>query len=265
MRLHTWTYGSSTGTAVLALHGVRNHGGRFRRLAGDAYPDAWVIAPDLRGHGRSGWEPPWDVPTHVADLLETLDAHGVDMPVEVIGHSFGGLIACALAARAPKRVRSLTLLDPASGLDPAQCADAAAMDVRGEGRSASWGSVAEAREAWSAVRPPEGQWARDEDLEAFLMRDGDGRYRLRFAREAAIVAWSEMARPVRSLGDWRGPVTLVTALREPYVTEALRSRLREECQARLTEVGIDCGHVLMWDAPEETAHVVRGARSGSVG
>lgn len=144
---------------MLALHGVRNHGGRYRRLAADAYPDARVIAPDLRGHGRSGWEPPWDISTHVADLVETLDAHGVACPVEVIGHSFGGLLACALAGHAPGRVRSLILLDPAAGLDPSVCATAAATDLHGEGRSASWGSVDEARQAWRAVRPREGQWA----------------------------------------------------------------------------------------------------------
>src|SRR4029077_14752926 len=44
----------------------------------------------LRGHGDSTWDPPWDAATHVADLLETLDAEGVER-VAVIGHSFGGL------------------------------------------------------------------------------------------------------------------------------------------------------------------------------
>lgn len=261
MRLYTQTFGSPSGPPLLALHGVRNHGGRYRRLADDALGDARVVAPDLRGHGRSGWEPPWNVETHVADVLETLDALGITDPVEVIGHSFGGLIACALARQAPTRVRALILLDPAAGLDPEACVAAATADVRGEGRAASWASVEHARTAWAAMRPPEGMWAMDEDLAAFLVRCADGRYRLRFSRPAAVTAWSEMARPVGGLGAWRGPVTLVTARREPFVTVALRARLRGDCGALLHEVDVDSGHIMMWDAPEQTAAVVRAARA----
>jgi lipase len=265
MRLHIRTYGPPAGPPVLALHGVRNHGGRYRRLAADALADAWVIAPDLRGHGRSGWEPPWTRETHVADVLETLDALGITGPVDVIGHSFGGLIACATAAAAPDRVRSLVLLDPAAGLDPAACLAGADQDIHGEGRAATWESVDAARAAWCAVRPPQGRWALDEDLAAFLEQGADGRYRLRYSRAAAVGAWGEMARPVPGLGDWRGPVTLVTALREPFVTEALRAQLRRDCGPLLAEVDIDSGHIMMWDAPGETAAVVRAARARAAG
>ncbi len=60
-------------------------------------------------------------------------------------------------------------------------------------------------------------------------------------------------------------MTLVTARREPYVSEALRNRLRQECGPRLEEVDIDSGHILMWDAPEHTAAVVRPARAAAAG
>lgn len=263
MILATHRFGPDDGAPVLALHGLRNHGRGFRRLADDAYPDARVIAPDLRGHGLSGWEPPWDVATHGGDVLATLDASGVTGPVEIVAHSFGGLVAIGVAAAPPSRVRSLTLLDPAAGIARKVCAAAAASDLAGEGRAAVWDSPQAATAAWDAVRPPEGRWARDEDLAAFLMVAGDGRYRLWFSAAAAIAAWSEMARPVPGLGAWEGPVTLVTGLREPYVTDALRTMLREACGPRLTEVGIDAGHVLMWDAPEQTARVVARARPGN--
>jgi lipase len=260
VRLVAHEFGPGSHPTVLALHGVRNHGRRFRRLADDAYPTSRVIAPDLRGHGASGWEPPWDVDTHVDDLCQTLDACGISRPVEIVAHSFGGLVAIALARAQPGRVRSMTLLDPAAGIDPAACLAAADLDIRGIGRAATWDSRADAEDAWSAVRPPEGQWARDEDLDAFLCRDRQGRYRLRYSRAAAVAAWSEMARPVSDLGAWQGPVTLVTALREPYVSDALRTMLRRRCGAHLTEVDIDCGHIVMWDAPERTAQIVAAAR-----
>ena len=71
-----------------------------------------MLAPDLRGHGRSGYEPPWTFATHVADPVETLDALEIDSAAWV-GHSFGGRLTLELAAAHPERVRRAVLLDPA--------------------------------------------------------------------------------------------------------------------------------------------------------
>jgi pimeloyl-ACP methyl ester carboxylesterase len=46
----------------------------------------------------------------VADTLAVMDAEAIDR-ADVIGHSEGGSIAIALAARHPDRVRSLILID----------------------------------------------------------------------------------------------------------------------------------------------------------
>jgi hypothetical protein len=40
------------------------------------------------------------------------------------------------------------------------------------------------------------------------------------------------------------------------VSDALGVRLREQYHRRLTEVGINSGRILMWDAAEEAACVV---------
>ena len=77
-----------------------------------------MIGVDYRGHGRSGWEPPWSVEQHVADLLETTDALGIS-EAAWIGHSFGGKLVAEVAARQPDRVVYAVLLDPAMQLDVA--------------------------------------------------------------------------------------------------------------------------------------------------
>jgi pimeloyl-ACP methyl ester carboxylesterase len=106
-----WEAGSQADT-VICVHGLSQHGGIFEglgsRLAREGYR---VMAVDLRGHGRSGHVPPWNTDTHVEDLLETADALGIERPAW-IGHSFGGRMIAALAARAPERVDRLVLLDP---------------------------------------------------------------------------------------------------------------------------------------------------------
>jgi len=71
-------YGSPDGAPTLAIHGVTAHGERYRRLAHEAFPERRWLAVDLRGHGRSTWDGPWTVERHVADLIETLDAEGVE-------------------------------------------------------------------------------------------------------------------------------------------------------------------------------------------
>ncbi|MFE1407485.1 alpha/beta fold hydrolase [Streptomyces sp. NPDC058770] len=42
-------YGAAEGPALLALHGIKGHGARWRRIVETSLYDFSVIAPDLRG------------------------------------------------------------------------------------------------------------------------------------------------------------------------------------------------------------------------
>lgn len=252
LNVHAW--GPPGGSPVLIVHGVTNTGARYRALAQEQLPEARVLAPDLRGHGGSTGDPPWGVESHVADLIDTLDAEGVERAL-VVGHSFGGLLALHLAAAAPARARALVLLDPAVGLPPARAAAQAEAARRDEG----WASEDEARAGREALRPPHARGTVDEDLATFLVRGGDGRVRFRYSRPAVVAAWGEMARPAPSLAGYPGTVTLVAAHLADYVTPSLRDALRRDLGDRLTETGIDAGHMLFWDAPGEVGAIVRGA------
>lgn len=77
-----------------------------------AMPDWRIIAPDLRGRGRSnGVGEPFGMARHADDLAVVLAAAGASEPVPVIGHSMGGYVAMVLAHRHPDRVRRLLLVD----------------------------------------------------------------------------------------------------------------------------------------------------------
>ncbi len=252
LHLHAW--GPADGRPVLVLHGVTNTGARYRRLAQEELPGDRVLAPDLRGHGGSTWEPPWSVARHVEDLVLTLDAAGASR-VAVVGHSFGGLVGMALAAAHPERVAALALVDPAVAIPPGRAGEEAERARRDEG----WATVAEARAARLALRPEHARDSVEEDLATFLEEGADGRVRFRFSRPAAVTAWSEMAGPVPSLAAFPGPVLLVEALLADFVTGALRARLREDLGPRLREEAIDAGHMLFWDARAELGRLVREA------
>lgn len=64
-----------------------------------------LLFPDLRGCGRSPAQEPLTPDAMVADLLELIGPE----PVDVLGFSYGGLIAQRLAIQAPSRVRRLII------------------------------------------------------------------------------------------------------------------------------------------------------------
>ena len=76
-----------------------------------------VIAPCLPGFGGSDRPSlrELDLASYAHRVGRLLDVMGVDKPVFVAGHSFGGGIALQLATDRPERVRSLTLINSVGG------------------------------------------------------------------------------------------------------------------------------------------------------
>lgn len=249
MTLHVHSHGPDGGAPVLALHGVTGHGRRWQVLSA-ALPHLRLIGVDLRGHGRSPWTPPWNLEQHVADVLATMDALGLDR-VPVLGHSFGGAIAVHLTRTAPERVERLVLLDPALGLD-AQDMLETAEETRAE-------EVYPTREAARADRAQrwEGIDAAlvEAELDAHLVQDGEG-WRYRYCRAAVVTAWSEMARPA-TVPPAGTPTLLVPAAKADFVEPAWVDACRAELGDDLVVVPVDAGHMVFLERTADVAAAVR--------
>src|SRR3954465_14627300 len=106
LRVATWP---GTGDPVLAIHGITSSSRSWPFL-----PEALdnpVLAPDLRGRGRSNELPgPVGMAQHAEDCAAVVDASG-GAPLVVVGHSMGGFVASVLAATRPDLVRALVLVD----------------------------------------------------------------------------------------------------------------------------------------------------------
>ena len=107
------TCGPDDGTPVMLLHGFPASRASFapvaRLLAGRGLR---VVAPDQRGYSpgaRPTGEGAHHVDRLVEDVLALLDAHGHES-VHLVGHDWGAVVAWAVAARHPERLRSLTAL-----------------------------------------------------------------------------------------------------------------------------------------------------------
>ncbi|KAF0846394.1 alpha/beta hydrolase [Nocardia caishijiensis] len=252
--LQVHRFGPADGPVVLALHGLTGHGNRWETLATRHLPQARVIAPDLRGHGRSTSLPPWDLETLAADVAALVRAE-TDGPVVVVGHSFGGAVGVYLARANRELVRALVLLDPAIGLDPKLMEQVAAADLA----SPDYTDVDEARsdKQVSAWGPDEVDPAElERELAGHLVPAEGGRVRWRTFQPAITSYWGQLARPF-VLPPADVPTVLVQAakVQPPYVTAEFRAALGAEV-TDFTAHDWDCDHMVPQARPAETAALV---------
>ena len=112
---------------IVIAHGMAEHASRYARFAASAVEEGYaVLAGDHRGHGataapggfgfvaeKGGWE------RVVADMGTVLDAARrawPDVPVFLMGHSWGSFLARDLAARRGGELAGLILLGTGTGI-----------------------------------------------------------------------------------------------------------------------------------------------------
>lgn len=102
-------FGPEDGKPIYAPHGITANSVCWQALS-EVLPDRRIIAPDLRGRGRSNkLRGPFGLEQHAKDGLAVMDQLGVDN-YELYGHSMGAFVAVRLAAM-DQRVRALVLID----------------------------------------------------------------------------------------------------------------------------------------------------------
>jgi pimeloyl-ACP methyl ester carboxylesterase len=105
------------GPAVVLLHGQPGTAADWTAVAPRLAPDFTVVAVDRPGWGRTGG-PAGGFATNAAAVLDLLDRLGHRRAV-VVGHSWGGGVALALAQAAPERTAGLVLVASVAPGQPA--------------------------------------------------------------------------------------------------------------------------------------------------
>lgn len=106
-----WRVWGNGAQQVVALHCALAHSGAWEGVARALGDDGITLrAPDLPGHGASGPLVPGD------DLFTRTTAMALDLigdgPVDLVGHSFGGVVCLRIALERPDLVRRLALYEP---------------------------------------------------------------------------------------------------------------------------------------------------------
>lgn len=114
------SFNGQQGTAVIFIHGLFSSATFWfdteiaLNLSEDVKEQHRVLAPDLLGCGRS--PRPVDGLYTLADHVEAIEKSVIQryklQSFHLVGHSMGSIIALALAARCPQRVRSISLIAP---------------------------------------------------------------------------------------------------------------------------------------------------------
>jgi len=107
---------SGQGPAILLVPGATADHTTWLTVAPLFARDFTVLAMDRRGYGESGDAPAYAIEREFEDVTAVVEAVGE--PVDVVGHSFGGLCALEASWRTP-HIRRLVLYEPATGADTA--------------------------------------------------------------------------------------------------------------------------------------------------
>jgi lipase len=253
LRLHLHEWGDPDAPPVVCLHGVSGHGRRFRRLAEEFLASRYrVLAPDLRGHGRSGWDPPWNLAAHVNDVIETVKAAGIDRAIW-IGHSFGGRLILDLFDSEPGSIEAAVLLDPAIQIRGAKALELAEAERQEKAFETVEEAIAKRIEAAPLLHTPRA--ALEEEMREHLVRSDDGLLRYRYSQAAVVAMYAELAsRPPRA--PERVPVLVVVGAESGLVTAAQLADLRAALGDAIRVATVPGEHIVLWDAYDETAGAV---------
>jgi pimeloyl-ACP methyl ester carboxylesterase len=100
---------SGTGMPLILVHGVAGAAARWAPVLPALAQRFRVYAVDRRGRGASGDATAYAIEREFEDVVALVDS--IDEPVNLLGHSYGGICAMEAALRTPN-LRKLVLYEP---------------------------------------------------------------------------------------------------------------------------------------------------------
>ena len=251
------------GPPVLLLHGQPGTAGAWAPLCGRLREHARLIAPDRPGYGATGGPAlGFAANAHIAaELLDALDVS----EATVVGHSWGGGVAIALAAARPKRVTGLVLL---GSVGPCSSVDAAdrllARPLIGPALTyATFRTLARVLPLAAARGRVPGLQGLDAAAMDELLQNADY-WRSFLVEQRALVR--ETPALDANLERIEAPASIVMGEKDFMVPPRVGRELARRIPSAECTLVRGAGHVLPAEAPDAVAHAVlervRGARPG---
>jgi pimeloyl-ACP methyl ester carboxylesterase len=229
---------AGSGPPVLLLHGSASSAMMWTAAIEALKSRFRLIAPDLIGYGRTDpWPNGHDFT--IDDELRLIEPL-IHAPAHVVAHSYGGVIALAMARAGRVAIRSLTLIEPVAfyvlrTTDPQAWAEAEAFGDGYAARAAAGDSEAVLRyfvDYWSSP----GTWdAMDEGSRAQLRRS---------AGKLALDFQAVFADPGADAFHIRVPVRLLAGDKSPLPVRRIAAVLSERLPSATLQVVAGANHLL---------------------
>jgi lipase len=219
--LHVGEWGPSDGPVVVAVHGITASHRAWVAVA-RALPEVRLIAPDLRGRGRSnGLGAPYGMAQHASDLETMMDALGI-VSAPIVGHSMGGFVSLVASQLYPSRFPKLLLVDGGLPLPlpegvSVDDAVAATLGPAAARLSQTFPSTEAYLEFWRRHPALKDDW--NDDVEQYARYDLDG--------DRPATSFEAMAADARELYDSAEVNTALTEIRAFTLLTAPRGLLDE--------------------------------------
>lgn len=241
---------SGEGRPVLLLHRIGGDHAVWNGVIPALAADRRVVAPDLRGHGRSvlpdgSTMSTAEIAADVAALVEREPAG----PVDLVGISGGGFVALTLAAAAPERIGSVTLISSADHCD----AHTRSIGARWAEIQRSEGTDALALRMLKDLYYPD--W-----IEAHLEVADQLREALEGRDLTAMLRWAEAVGSFDlrgRLGAFRTPTLVVQGMDDRIVDPSHARMLRQTIRGAEVRLLAQTGHMVPVERPSETAAAIR--------
>jgi 3-oxoadipate enol-lactonase len=208
-------------------------------------PGLRIVRVAMAGHGASDTAGVRRMADHAGDVLAVLDDRGIDRAT-MVGLSVGGMVALALAERAPERVASLVLCCTAHRIGTAALWSQRIADVEGKGLPAMADAILERwfSAEWRAAEP--GLLALWRNVLARTSPDG-------YTAVCAAIRDADLTEAARR---WAGPALCIAGERDgstpPEVVRGLADLMPAARFAQIDGVG----HIPPVEAPERLGRLI---------
>lgn len=103
-------WGDPSSTGIVFVHGGGAHAHWWTHVAATFDPRIRCVAIDLSGHGDSGRREVYTLETWTDEVVAVATEAGLSAPI-VVGHSMGGFVTIATAARHPDSLAGAVIVD----------------------------------------------------------------------------------------------------------------------------------------------------------
>lgn len=243
--------GEPTQGDVLLLHGFPESSYMWRELLGPIAAAGWrATAPDLAGFGDSPVDPPGTWTRHVESVERFRAEAGLQEPLVLVVHDWGGLIGLRWACDHPEAVRALAISDTGFFSDGKWHDLAAAMRTPGTGEEL----VANMdREGLGAALRALSAGMTDEAIDDYARCLEDD------ARKANVLElyrsgqFEELDAYEGRLGALDVPTLVLWGEDDPFAPVASAERFVREIPSSRLSVVEGAGHFVFADAPQRCA------------